>query len=90
MAHLFPTQWAICPNGFDFWAEPWISILFQSINFGLFQNQTIYRSITKLELAQIMDFVRDQIENILENGANDSKPHFFSFPTIFHRFLLKV
>ena len=22
MAHLFQTQWAICPNGFDFWAEP--------------------------------------------------------------------
>ena len=23
MAHVFPTQWAICPNGFDFWVEPW-------------------------------------------------------------------
>ena len=23
MAHLFQTQWAICPNGFEFWAEPW-------------------------------------------------------------------
>ena len=25
MAHLFQTQWAISPNGFDFWAElcPW-------------------------------------------------------------------
>ena len=22
MAHLFQTQWAICPSGFDFWAEP--------------------------------------------------------------------
>ena len=22
MAHLFQTQWAICPNGFDIWAEP--------------------------------------------------------------------
>ena len=22
MAYLFQTQWAICPRGFDFWAEP--------------------------------------------------------------------
>ena len=24
---LFQTQWAICPYGFEFWAEPWITIL---------------------------------------------------------------
>ena len=27
MAQLFQTQWAICPNGFEFWAEPWYSFL---------------------------------------------------------------
>ena len=27
MAHIFPTQWAICPSGFDFWAEPCLSLV---------------------------------------------------------------
>ena len=41
MANLFQTQWAICPNGFDFWTEPCIPKITESLTSGVSQPPTI-------------------------------------------------
>ena len=38
MAHLFQTQWAICPNGFEFWAEPWPPLTYQECTESCFHH----------------------------------------------------
>ena len=62
IAHLFQTQWAICPNRFEFWAEAYLSkVEFVVCNYFNFNKAKLFLCGKGLTLLKQQNFGLVQI-----------------------------